>query len=197
MNVAERISVYGVRGAKTCSIEELMEVISGKQQDVETFNDLENLLESLSPARKTRLIAAMELFNRLSENKDIKAIHGPEDVFKYAYPYFRGLMQEHFSVMLLNTKNHILGIESITVGGLASSIVHPREVFAAAIKKRAAAIILLHNHPSGDPSPSKEDQQITTRMVKAGRVMDIPVLDHVIFGENRFVSLKEKGMLFD
>jgi len=197
MNVAERISVYGVRGAETCSIEELMEIVAGKQQEIGTFHDLEILLETLSPARKTRLIAAMELFNRLDRKKEVKVIHGPEDVFKYAYPYFRGLMQEHFSVMLLNTKNHILGIENISVGSLTASIVHPREVFAKALNKCAAAIILLHNHPSGDPTPSREDIQVTTRMVKAGKVMDIPVLDHVILGDNQFTSLKEKGMLHE
>ena len=83
----------------------------------------------------------------------------------------------------------------ISIGSLSASIVHPREVFRAAVDYAAAAMILCHNHPSGDPSPSKEDIMVTKRMLKAGNIMDIPVLDHVIIGKNRFFSLKEEGLM--
>jgi DNA repair protein RadC len=98
-------------------------------------------------------------------------------------------------VLLLNTKNHIISIQEISVGSLTASIVHPREVFETAVKHHAASMILIHNHPSGDPTPSREDIAVTERLVKAGKVMDIPVLDHVILGNNRFASLKERGLL--
>ena len=98
-------------------------------------------------------------------------------------------------MLLLNTKNHILAMPTVSVGSLSASIVHPREVFQTAIQYAAAAMILLHNHPSGDPSPSREDIAVTERLVKAGKIMDIPVLDHIILGDNKFISLKEKGMV--
>ena len=105
--------------------------------------------------------------------------------------------EEHFAVLLLNTKNHILAMPVISQGSLTASVVHPREVFEAAVRHAAASMILLHNHPSGDPSPSREDIAVTERLVKAGQVMDIPVLDHIIIGNNSFASLKEKGLMGD
>ena len=96
---------------------------------------------------------------------------------------------------MLNTKNSIVGIQEITRGSLSASIVHPREVYKAAILHNAASIILAHNHPSGSPSPSREDIAVTERILKAGKILDIPLLDHVIIGDPRFVSLKEKGII--
>ena len=95
----------------------------------------------------------------------------------------------------MNTKNHIIGIKDVSIGSLTASVVHPREVFETAIMHHAAAMILIHNHPSGDPSPSREDISVTERLVKAGKVMDIPVLDHIILGDERFVSMKEKNLM--
>ena len=103
--------------------------------------------------------------------------------------------KENFALILLNVKNHILAMPVISVGSLTASIVHPREVFKTAVQYSAAAIILVHNHPSGDPSPSREDISITERLVKCSKLMDIPVLDHIIIGDDRFVSLKERGMM--
>ena len=110
-------------------------------------------------------------------------------------PRYNHASKEHFGVVLLNTKNHVLAIREVSVGSLSATIVHPREVFEQAIAVHAASIILFHNHPSGEPSPSREDIAVTQRLVKAGRIMDIPVLDHIILGENRFVSLKERNLL--
>ena len=97
--------------------------------------------------------------------------------------------------MLLDTKNHVLGMPTVSVGSLSASIVHPREVFRVAIQQAAASIILLHNHPSGDPSPSQEDIAVTEQLIKVGKIMDLPVLDHIIIGDNKFISLKEQGMV--
>ncbi len=154
-------------------------------------------VRGVGAAKAATILAAVELGRRLSQKaaEKVEIVHGPEDAAHYAMPRFRFEQKEHFAVMLLNTKNHILGLTDISIGSLSASIVHPREVFQAALRYAAAALILLHNHPSGDPSPSREDIQVTQRLVKAGKVMDIPVLDHIILGDNRFVSLKEKGML--
>ena len=110
-------------------------------------------------------------------------------------PHFRYELREHFAVMLLDTKNHVLGMPTVSVGSLSASIVHPREVFRVAIQQAAASIILLHNHPSGDPSPSQEDIAVTEQLIKVGKIMDLPVLDHIIIGDNKFISLKEQGMV--
>jgi DNA repair protein RadC len=106
-----------------------------------------------------------------------------------------GLQKEYFNTILLNTKNQILAIEEISVGSLNSSIVHPREVFNPAIKKSAGSIILVHNHPSGDPTPSREDIDVTARLIEAGKILGIHVLDHIIIGNNNYVSFKERGLL--
>ena len=147
-------------------------------------------VQGVGAVKAATILAAVELGRRLSQKaaEKVEIVHGPEDVAHYAMPRFRFEQKEHFAVMLLNTKNHILGLTDV-------SIVHPREVFQTALRYAAAAMILIHNHPSGDPSPSREDINVTQRLVKAGKIMDIPVLDHIILGDNRFVSIKEKGLL--
>lgn len=154
-------------------------------------------VQGVGAVKAATILAAVELGRRLSQKaaEKVEIVHGPEDVAHYAMPRFRFEQKEHFAVMLLNTKNHILGLTDVSVGSLSASIVHPREVFQTALRYAAAAMILIHNHPSGDPSPSREDINVTQRLVKAGKIMDIPVLDHIILGDNRFVSIKEKGLL--
>ena len=154
-------------------------------------------IDGVGQVKAATLQAAIELGRRLSVQSaaKIQVVHGPEDVARYAMPRFRFEQREHFAVMLLNTKNHIIGMPEVSVGSLSASVVHPREVFRAAIDFAAASMILLHNHPSGDPTPSREDIAVTERLVKAGKVMDIPVLDHVVLGCERFTSLKEKGLI--
>ena len=107
----------------------------------------------------------------------------------------RYLDREHFRVLILNTKNHILKNCLVSIGSLNSSLVHPREVFKQAIKSSGAAVILIHNHPSGDPYPSNEDIEITKRLHEAGKIVGIEVLDHIIIGDGSFVSLKERSVL--
>ncbi len=154
-------------------------------------------VQGIGAVKAATILAAVELGRRLSQKaaEKVEIVHGPEDVAHYAMPRFRFEQKEHFAVMLLNTKNHILGLTDVSVGSLSASIVHPREVFQTALWYAAAAMILIHNHPSGDPSPSREDINVTQRLVKAGKIMDIPVLDHIVLGDNRFVSIKEKGLL--
>ncbi|NPV81532.1 MAG: DNA repair protein RadC [Firmicutes bacterium] len=110
--------------------------------------------------------------------------------------YYRGTDREIFSVLLLNTKNQLIGANIVSVGNLNSSLVHPREVFKPAILANAFEVILVHNHPSGDPTPSRADIEITRRMIQAGDLLDIKVVDHVIIAEDRYVSMREKGLIF-
>ena len=108
---------------------------------------------------------------------------------------FDNLDREHFKIIHLNTKNNIIGVETISIGSLNSSIVHPREVFKSAIIKSSASIICLHNHPSGDTKPSRADIDITQRLIKAGEIIGIKVLDHLIIGEDNYLSMKEEGII--
>ena len=154
-------------------------------------------IDGVGKVKAATLQAAIELARRLAvqQSAKIQMITGPEDVARYAMPHYRFEQKEHFAVLLLNTKNHVISMPEVSVGSLSAAVVHPREVFRAAIDHAAAAMILLHNHPSGDPTPSREDIAVTERLVKAGKIMDIPVLDHVVLGRDRFISLKEKGLL--
>ena len=168
--------------------------------DIAALNDLgvEELkqINGIGNSSAVEILAAIELGKRISRYKSmkkIKTITCPEDVYDYTFPIIGGKDKEHFAVILMNMKNHILSMPLISIGGLAASVVDAREVFKEAIKNSAASVIMVHNHPSGDPEPSKEDIFITRRLVEAGKIMDIPVLDHVIIGNNRYVSLKEAG----
>jgi len=126
-----------------------------------------------------------------------KIVRSPEDAFNLLCPLFSELTVEHFVAMLLNTKNHVVGISTISIGSLNSAIVHPRELFRVALLHAGttASLIIAHNHPSNDPSPSPEDIELTKKLVAAGKLMDIPILDHIICGATNFTSLKEKGII--
>ena len=128
---------------------------------------------------------------------EVPVIRSPEEVYQAAKQLLalHEKPQEHFCILCLNTKNKIVGVHTISIGSLNASIVHPREVFKAAILNNASRIICLHNHPSGDPEPSKEDIEITRRLVEAGEIIGIEVLDHVIIGEQRYLSMKERGLM--
>ncbi|MEW6188921.1 MAG: DNA repair protein RadC [Actinomycetota bacterium] len=177
------------------------------QRILSEFESLGNLsgasLEELSKidgvglAKAAKVLASLELGRRLVLALPFKrtVISAPEDVVDLLMPEMRYLDKEHFKALILNTKNEILRIVEISVGSLNSSIVHPRELFKTAIKHSGSALIVVHNHPSGDASPSSEDIALTKRLVKAGEILGIDVLDHIILGDGRFTSLKERGLL--
>ncbi|MBR1760444.1 MAG: DNA repair protein RadC [Schwartzia sp.] len=148
-------------------------------------------------AKAATIVAAVELGRRLSAKaaQQLEKIEGPEDVARYASPILRFEQKEHFLVLLLDVRNRVLAMPTISVGSLTASVAHPREIFREAIRYSAANMILIHNHPSGDPTPSREDMQLTRQMMKAGEIMGIPVLDHVIIAGDGFLSLKEADCL--
>lgn len=154
-------------------------------------------IRGVGPAKTAQIKAAVELGKRLASSTrwERPVIKSPADVFHLVGEDMRYLDREHFNVILLNTKNHVLGVENVSIGSLNASLVHPRELFKKAILKSAAGIILVHNHPSGDPQPSQEDKQVTCRMAKAGEIIGIEVLDHIVIGDGRFASLRERGFM--
>lgn len=154
-------------------------------------------IKGIGPAKGVLLLAAFELGKRMNQYKpnDRYVIRTPKDGADYIMEEMRGLNQEHFVVLFLNTKNQIIHRQTIFIGSLNASIVHPREIFREAVKRSAASIICAHNHPSGDPSPSQEDIHVTRRLVESGKMIGIELLDHLVIGDRKFASLKEKGYL--
>lgn len=154
-------------------------------------------IEGIGKAKSCKLIAAIELGKRISHSVGGKkySAGNPEEVAALYMEEMRHLKKEYFKVLFLNTKNEILSSENTSIGNLNSSIVHPREVFRNAIRKGAASIILIHNHPSGNPLPSRNDLDVTKRLQEAGQLLGIPVLDHLIIGDGVYVSLKEKMLM--
>ncbi len=156
------------------------------QGDVDT---LEKVL-SLSPVQACQVVAAFELGKRLFGRSTEVFLRSPEEVFEYAKDMAR-LKKEHLRGLYLDTRNKLIRDEVIAIGTLNASLAHPREIFHPAIDSHAAAILLVHNHPSGDPSPSKDDIELTKQVHKASKILDIEVLDHVIIGSQNYCSLKE------
>ncbi len=153
-------------------------------------------IRGIGLAKGAQIVAALEFSRRIAASiEERPRISSPQDVARLLFPRMRYLQQEVFDTVLLSTKNQVLGIPRISVGSLNSSIVHPREVFKPAIKRSAAALILAHNHPSGDPGASQEDIKVTRRLKEAGEILGIDVLDHLIIGDGKYQSLKEKGII--
>jgi DNA repair protein RadC len=150
-------------------------------------------VRGVGPAVAARVSAALELGRRLAREGPVERsrIGGPRDVYDRCAPALRDLKQEEFHVLLLNTQNAVVRELVITRGTLDTSLVHPREVFRSAITECAAAVVLVHNHPSGDPTPSAEDRAVTMQLAQAGKLLGIAVLDHVIVGDGRYVSFVE------
>jgi DNA repair protein RadC len=152
-------------------------------------------VRGIGPDRARRILAAVELGRRLWPDGDAAAlVRGPETVFDLCRD-IRAANREHFVGFYLNSRNQVLRREVISIGSLNASIVHPREVYQPAIAVSAASLVLAHNHPSGDPTPSEEDLAITRRLVEAGRIIGIDILDHVVVCRDGYASFKERKLL--
>ena len=199
----ELLAILLRTGTSSVSVLHLAEEVLAKYQDkglVSIMNISPQEIASVHGvglAKAATIVAAVELGRRLSTRaaQKLEKIEGPEDVARYASPLLRFEQKEHFLVMLLDVRNRVLAMPTISIGSLTASVAHPREIFREAIRYSAANMILIHNHPSGDPTPSREDIQITKQMMKAGEIMGIPVLDHVIIAGDGFLSLKEADCL--
>lgn len=149
-------------------------------------------INGIGPAKAMQILSIAEIAKRHSQSKKKRdKIKSAKDVFDIFQDKFLGVTTETFSVILLDTKNKIIKTETISVGTLDASIVHPREVFKAAVRNSASRIIAVHNHPSGDPAPSEDDLRVTKNLIEVGELMGIEVLDHVIIGDEAFWSWAE------
>lgn len=169
----------GLRGVAKASIAELSQI------------------KGIGLVKAVQVAACVELGRRLAARtaEQHPLIHSPEDVARLLMPELRDETRELFKSILLDAKNRVLRILTVSVGILDSSLVHPREVFKEAIAASAASVIVAHNHPSGDPTPSQEDRAITERLVEAGRILGVELLDHVVIGDGRWVSMKQAGWM--
>lgn len=161
-----------------------------------SVQELRESFRGVGLAKACQIKAAIELGRRVALAGDQHlTIGSPQEVADLVMEEMRHLDREHFRAVVLGTKNQVLAVEPVSVGTLNSSLVHPREVFKAAIRHNAAALILVHNHPSGDPFPSHDDATVTTRLVEAGKILGIEILDHVVIGDRCYVSFKEQGLI--
>jgi DNA repair protein RadC len=162
-----------------------------------SYADLCNV-KGIGPAKAAQLKAAVELGRRIAAASPAEkpTINSPADAANVIMYEMRALDQEVVKVLLLDTRNRLIAVVEVYRGSLNTSMIRVGELFREAVKQSAASIIVAHNHPSGDPSPSPDDVAVTRMMVEAGRLLDIPVHDHIVIGQNRFVSLKERGLGF-
>ena len=211
----ERLRAYGVQALTTAELLALLiRTGSGERSAVSLgeyllaeFGSIKGVasasveqlasVKGLGKVKAGQIKAAIEFGNRLSLfTEDAKpSIGGPRDVANLLMPDLRYQKKEISNPCLMDTKNRVLAIRTVSIGDLSSSIVHPREVFKDAVVASAAALIVAHNHPSGDPTPSGEDVAVTKRLISAGEIMGIDLLDHIVIGDGVFVSLKERGLI--
>ena len=214
--IREALSNYG---AEVLTTEELLVTILGRtgKDKLKRLNDKQGLVVDNRPLCKQlatmsvaelefngfsnseaiRINAALELGKRsvMADKTDMQSVTSPEDCGGLLMPILRYETHEKFVVIILNAKNKVLAIRQISEGSISSAVVHPREVFQKAIINHAAAIICAHNHPSGDPTPSKEDIELTSSLAGTGKLVGIPVLDHLVIGDGSYFSFKEHSYL--
>ena len=173
--IPELLAIHGLHGLSRLSREEFI-------RD-----------HGLTPCQARRLEAAFALGRWVERDCLGPLLHlgKPEAVYRLLAPELRGARQESFHVLFLDPRHRLRGRQVVSLGTLTSSLVHPREVFAPALRHGAAALIVAHNHPSGDPEPSSEDEAVTLRLLEVGRLVGVPLLDHVVLGQGRWVSLRE------
>lgn len=204
MAIKEKMSLYG---EESLSNEELFRIILGENASIAFFSNHEYddifhmskmdliKIEGIGESLADKIIALKALVNNGYRKiaKDSK-ISSPSDIFNL-YSNMSFLNQEILKVVALNTKNYVIGECDVFKGSLDSSIIHPREILKFAIKKSASKIAVIHNHPSGNPEPSKEDINVTVRIKESCKVIGIELIDHIIIGEKKFISLKERGII--
>jgi DNA repair protein RadC len=200
----ELLAILLRNGTKDCNAEELAEHILCLFEKEPTlislyhfsFEEL-NSIRGIGKVKAIQILALLELCRRLSRQRysHYLKVTSPQDISNYFMEDIRHIKEEKFIIALLDAKSKMTGYEIVSKGSLTASIVHPREVYKIAIQKSAYSIIAIHNHPSGDPTPSKEDIQMTTRLKQVGEVMGIPLLDHIIIGDGIYISLKEDNYI--
>jgi DNA repair protein RadC len=205
-------------GSEALSVQEILAVILGRGNKGESVMDISQKLikrfrslrgvanasveeltqtKGIGPAKAAQIKAALELSRRLEAHGDEKPkpfLKSPDDVVAEVRSKLKGKKKEHFLVLCLDTRNRLLNDRLVSMGSLDTSVVHPREVFKEAVSACAASVIFAHNHPSGDPEPSKEDIELTKRLVKAGEIIGIDVLDHIIVCDKSYLSLKARNL---
>jgi DNA repair protein RadC len=212
----ERLLQVGERAVSTAELLAIIlrtgaageNVLRLSERLLSTFQDLPGLarasiaelteVKGVGPAKAVEIKAALEIGRRLltTAPEEKPRITSPADAANLLMSEMSFLDKEHLRLILMDTRNRVLGTPTIYIGSLNTSVIRVGELFRAAIKENAAAFIVAHNHPSGDPSPSPEDVSVTRQIVQAGSLLNIDVLDHIVIGHNRFVSLKERGLGF-
>lgn len=154
-------------------------------------------VKGVGTAKACQILAAIELGKRAATHpkKIGNNIANPDDIVQLFREKMRHYKKEHFNVLLINAKGQIIEETEVSVGDLCSTLIHPREVFCQAVKRSAASVIFVHNHPSGDPNPSRQDIETTERLVKSAGILGIHVLDHIIIGDGRYISMKQEGLM--
>ncbi len=216
----ERLVLFGT---EALSAQELVAIILGRgvagepvmltaQKLLSTFGSLDALINAsledlqtvkgIGLAKACQFRAILEISHRINDplhssdkSKKSKALLKPDDVYKMIKPKFARLKKEHFVLLSFDTRNRVIGFDTISVGTLNASLVHPRELFGIAIRRHAASVIIVHNHPSGDPDPSDEDIKVTAKLVEAGKLMGIQVLDHIVVAQDSFYSFNSENVM--
>jgi DNA repair protein RadC len=206
-------------GSESLTSQEILALILGRgtkgesvmiiaQKLLSRFGNLKNMasasveelrqVKGIGPAKAAQIRAAFEISKRL-EDLPVEAtsitVKSPEDVIKTARTLLKGKKKEHFLILCLDTRNHLIKTNVVSIGSLDCSIVHPREVFKEAISSSAASVIFIHNHPSGDPTPSEDDIKMTKRLIEAGEIIGIDVLDHIVICDSEHLSMKAKNLV--
>lgn len=197
----ELLAILLGTGSPEITVLELASLIMARFKNLRLLVDATveelNEIKGVGPAKACQVKAALELARRLSSytGQPRPVVRSPEDAAGLVMEEMRHLDREHFRALLLNTRNQVIANDEVSIGTLNTSSVHPRELFRNAIKKSAASLVLVHNHPSGDATPSKEDLDVTRRLCEAGKIIGIEILDHIIIGDNKFTSLKAQGII--
>ncbi len=195
--IHELIAIILRTGSNRQSVLSLAQLVYQKFRSMRTISQtsIQDLMtiQGIGEAKAIQLLAALELGRRmhLEHFSEQPSLHSPQSVYQLMHDEVNMLNQEHFYALYLDTKGHLIQKQCLFVGSLNASLVHPREVFKYAVTHSAAAIIVVHNHPSGDPTPSLSDLNVTKVLAEAGRMMEISILDHIIIGKGRYHSFKE------